>query len=126
MSEFVFIMTCWLSGERSLPFGLLVSFSDIMVILFSDEQKCHMSRVMRKPDFFICENKAADQRRGNRKANQCLCFRYIASTLPLLPKSEISSLYTYTVAVQPDLYRTWLETPKTGFLATRLMHVYAF
>ena len=25
MSEFVFIMTCWLSGERSLPFGLLVS-----------------------------------------------------------------------------------------------------
>ena len=23
MSEFVF-MTCWLSGERSLPFGLLV------------------------------------------------------------------------------------------------------
>ena len=24
MSEFVFIMTCWLSGERSLPFGLLV------------------------------------------------------------------------------------------------------
>ena len=26
MSEFVFIMTCWLSGERSLPFGLLVLF----------------------------------------------------------------------------------------------------
>ena len=26
MSEFVFIMTCLLSGERALPFGLLVYF----------------------------------------------------------------------------------------------------
>ena len=70
---------------------------------------------MRKPDFFICENKAADQLRGNREADQRLCFRYIASTIPLLPKSEISSLQTYTVAVQPDLYRTWSETPEDRF-----------
>ena len=44
---------------------------------------------MRKPAFCICENKDADQLRGNREADQCLCFRYIASTIPLLPKSEI-------------------------------------
>ena len=51
-----------------------------------------MSRVMRKPDFCIYENKDADQLRGNREANQRLCFRYTPSTIPLLPKSEILSL----------------------------------
>ena len=42
---------------------------------------------MRKPAFCICENKDADQLRGNREADQCLCFRYTDSTIPLLPKS---------------------------------------
>ena len=51
-----------------------------------------MSRVMRKPDFCMCENKGADQLRGNREADQRLCFRYTDSIIPLLPKSEISSL----------------------------------
>ena len=50
----------------------------------------YMSRVMRKPTFCICENKDADQLRGNREADQCLCFRYTDSTIPLPPKSEIS------------------------------------
>ena len=36
-------------------------------------------------------NKDADQLRGNREADQRLCFRYTESTIPLLPKSEISS-----------------------------------
>ena len=43
---------------------------------------------MRKPTFCICENKDADQLRGNREADQRLCFRYIDSTIPLLPKSK--------------------------------------
>ena len=47
---------------------------------------------MRKPAFCICENKDADQLRGNREADQRLCFRYTDSTIPLLAKSEISSL----------------------------------
>ena len=51
-----------------------------------------MSLVMRKPAFCLCENKDADQLRGNREADQRLCFRYIDSTIPLLSKSEISSL----------------------------------
>ena len=50
-----------------------------------------MSRVVRKPDFCICENKDADQLRGNREADQRLCFRYTDSTIPLLYKSEMSS-----------------------------------
>ena len=65
---------------------------------------------MRKPTFCICENKDADQLRGNREADQRLCFRYIDSTIPLLSKSEISSLYPSSVAVQPGLCRTWSET----------------
>ena len=52
----------------------------------------YLSRVMRKPAFCICENKDADQLRGNREADQRLCFRYIDSSVPLLSKSEISSL----------------------------------
>ena len=51
-----------------------------------------MSLVMRKPAFCLCENKDADQLRGNREADQRLCFRYMDSTIPLLPESEISSL----------------------------------
>ena len=84
-----------------------------------------------KTGFFHMRNQSRrsasrlDQLRGNREADQRLCFRYIASTIPLLPKSEISSLYTYTVAVQPDLYRTRSETRKTGFLATRLIWCYS-
>ena len=41
---------------------------------------------MRKPVFCICENKDADQLRGNREADRRLCFRYTDSTIPLLPK----------------------------------------
>ena len=47
---------------------------------------------MRKPAFYICENKDADQLRGNREADQRLCFRYIDSLMLLLSKSGISSL----------------------------------
>ena len=40
----------------------------------------YTSLVMRKTAFCICENKDADQLRGNRKADQCLCFRYTDRT----------------------------------------------
>ena len=52
----------------------------------------YMSHVMRKPDFCICKNKGAGQLRGNREADQRLCFCYMDRTIPLLRKSEISSL----------------------------------
>ena len=77
---------------------------------------------MRKPAFCICENKDADQLRGDREADPRLCFCYTDSTIPLLPKSEISSLKSSSVTVQPGLCQTWSETPKTGFLTTRLIY----
>ena len=51
-----------------------------------------LSHVVRKPAFCISENKDADQLRGNREADQCFCFRHTDSVIPLLSKSEISSL----------------------------------
>ena len=40
----------------------------------------------------------------------------------LLPTPEIFQASSHSsVAVQPVLCRTWLETPKTGFLTTRLI-----
>ena len=81
---------------------------------------------MRKAAFCICVNKGADQLhgadqlQGNHAADQHLCFRYTYSTIPLLPKSEISSLQPFPVVEQPGLCRTWLETQKTGFVVKRL------
>ena len=59
-------------------------------IKYINESK-HLSRIVRKPDFCLCENKGADQLRGNREADQRLCFRYTDSICPLLLISEISS-----------------------------------
>ena len=47
-------------------------------------QISYVCQVMRKPTFSISENKDADQLRGNREADQRLCFRYINSAIPLL------------------------------------------
>ena len=80
-----------------------------------------MSRVTRKPDFCLCENKGADQLRSNCEADQRLCFRYTGSTLSLLIKSEISSFYAASGTVHVGLCQTWSETPKTGFLVSRLI-----
>ena len=64
---------------------------------------------IRKPAFCICENKDADQLRGNREADQRLCLKtktqisfavtaklisafVFAALIVLLSKSEISSI----------------------------------
>ena len=77
----------------------------------------------KKPRFCLCENKGADQLRSNCTADQRLCFRYTDSTLSLLIKSEISSFYAASGTVHVGLCQTWLETPKTGFLASRLINM---
>ena len=42
------------------------------------------------------------------------------STIPLLTKFKISSLYLSSGSLQPGLCQTWSETPKTGFHTARL------
>ena len=80
------------------------------------------SRVIRKQTFCICGNTDADQLRVNREADQRLCFRYIDSTIPLLPKTEISSLKQTSVTVQLDLCRTRSETRALVFSSRGSYH----
>ena len=70
-----------------------------------------LGHVMRKPTIYICENKDTDQLSGDSEADQGLCFHYIDTciAIPLLSKSEISSLKPSSVAVQPGLCHTWSE-----------------
>ena len=70
--------------------------------------------------FCLCENKDADQLRGNCEADQRLRFRYTANKIPLLLKSQIASLWPSSVIDQPGLCQAWSEIPKTGFLRIRL------
>ena len=79
---------------------------------------------MRKPAFLHMRKQDADQLHGNCEADRRLCFSYTNSAISLLPKYEISSLRPSSVAVQPGLCQTWSETPKTGFLRTRLIYSY--
>ena len=48
----------------------------------------HLSRLMRKPTMCIDKNKDADQLRGNREADQRLCFRFFLNL-----KFQASSLF---------------------------------
>ena len=49
----------------------------------------------------------------------CLCYKYRPNTL--FNQSEISSIKSPYVAVQPCLCWTWSETAKTGFRTMRLL-----
>ena len=101
-------------------YGIMVQHYKVLIKNFSIII-INMSHVMRKPTFCICKNKGSDQLRGNRQADQLLCFHNMDSTIPLLSKSEIPSLYPSSVAVQHGLCGTWSETPKTCFLTSRLI-----
>ena len=59
------------------------------IVFIANINHKYMSRVMRKPDFCLCENKGADQRCSDCTVDQHLCFRYSDSTILLLLKSEI-------------------------------------
>ena len=74
---------------------------------------------MRKLDYCLYENKGAVQLRSNCEADQHLCFRYMDSTIPVLLKSDFTSVLAASVTVQTGLCQTWSETLKTGFLASR-------
>ena len=70
----------------SLPSGMV----QVKEITITGATIC-LSRIMRKPKICICKNRDAGQLRGNREADQRLCFRYKDSTNPVLSKSKISS-----------------------------------
>ena len=71
---------------------------------------------MGKPTICIGKNKGADQLRGNREADQRLCFRYSDSTIPPPLNSKISGFQPPSVLAQPDLCQTCSETTLLVFL----------
>ena len=79
-----------------------------------------MSRLMGKPTICIGENKDADQLRGNREADQRLCFRYSDSTIPLLCKFEISSLYRPVCVGPVQKPHCWFSQ-KAAHIMTKLV-----
>ena len=84
---------------------------------------------MGKPTICIVETKGTDQLRSNFEADQRLCLRYMDIILPLLHKSETSSLYPSSVTVQPGLCRTWsepklLDISRTGSIDISVAHLF--
>ena len=91
---------------------------------------------MRKPTFFICENKDADQLRSNCEVDQRPCFCYTDSIIiPLLSKSkQLGFCYTNSIIIpllskskQLGLCRTCSEIPHCWFchIAARMCVVFA-
>ena len=62
------IHSCIMQTNQSL-----IKATDIDMICLS---YLHMSCIVRKPDYCLCENKGADQLCSNCTADQRLCFRY--------------------------------------------------
>ena len=84
----------------------------------------YLSLCVRKPTICMGENKDADQLRGNREADQRLCFRYTDSTFPPLLIPKFSRFWVSSVAVQAGLCWTWSETQIVGFVMHRLISLW--
>ena len=85
-----------------------------------------LSRVVRKPDFSIFENKAADQLCVNHTADQRLCFHYIYifSHLSFLSKFKISSLCPASMTVDCT---AWFVSDLQGQLLEGVeCHIYLY
>ena len=59
----------------------------------------------------------------SRSVISSFVVRCLDSIILLISISELSSLYLATVAVHAGLSLTWSQTPKTGFLVTRLSFI---
>ena len=65
-----------------------------------------ISRVVRKRAFCICENKDADQLRGNREADQRLCFRHFVFATWI-----VQFLFYLNPKFQASSHLLWLYSP---------------
>ena len=75
----------------------------------------HMSHVMRKSKFCLCDNKAADQLYSNCTADQRLFSLLGLYNLSLTINSQNFMPLACFCDCKGRLYRTWSETPKTVF-----------
>ena len=80
---------------------------------------------MKKPVDAICEQQGVDQPARMRSLISAFIVHCLDSIIPLVSIAEFSSLHLASVAAQAGLYLTRLRTPKTGFLATKLIYTTA-
>ena len=74
--------------------------------------------------FCICENKTQISFAVTTKLIGGLVLDIRIVQFLFYLNTKISSLRPSSVAVQPGLGQTWSETPKTGFIRTRLIYSY--
>ena len=74
---------------------------------------------MRKPVYAICEQQRRRSACASAQSIQCLCCS-LPSKIPLVSIFEMSSLCLASASAHAGLCLTWSQTPKTGFLVTRL------
>ena len=77
---------------------------------------------MRKPVLTYANNKGEDQPAHQRSLISNFVVSCLDSIIPLVSISAISSLHLASVAAQAGLSLTSSQTPKTGFLMTRLIY----
>ena len=68
-------------------------------------------------------NKGPDHPAHSRSLISACVVRCLDSIIPLVSISEIPGLYLASVAAHAGLCLTWSQTPKTGFLVTRLIYI---
>ena len=111
-------------------FALWKSYMQLIFIPSTKIKHCHynsihystnLSSIVRKPVLTYANNKGADQPAHPRSLISTFVVRCLDSIIPLVCISEISNLCLASVPAQAGLCLTWLQTPKTGFLMTRLI-----
>ena len=76
---------------------------------------------MTKPAFANANNKDADQLAHPRSLISAFVVRCLDSIIPLLAQSIISRLWLVSVAEQAGLSLIRSQSPKTGFLVTKIL-----
>ena len=86
------------------------------------EANTYMSHVMRKPVLPYANNQGADQP-ARSSLISTFVVRCLDSIIPQVFISEISSINLASVAAHAGWNLPWSQTPKTGFLVTRLNYM---
>ena len=74
----ILLLVIYMVSLRGVFFLLVLEIGCIVLLgHFLGLPYNYLSHIMRKPAFCICEKQSQDQMRGNRTADQCLCFHYI-------------------------------------------------
>ena len=93
--------------------------------LFNFQSVCNKYEPRHEKNCFcICKNKSTDLLRGGRPADQHLYFRYIDSTILLLPKSKISKSPAIFSGCTARFVLPWPKVTKTDRFSHDTAHIW--